>query len=153
MTYTITRQQIADAALKLRGVKFRHQGRDVTTGVDCVGLLHAMLVSVSYPHIVDAEAYKRTPPASLIRETLQANFDEIAVEDCGLGDILLMRVGGVKPRHAGIIVNMERDVEKGIVPQLIHTRAMANNGVAVVEPIRQWFKLCVHGYRLRGLID
>jgi len=151
--YQVKRQQIADAALSLRGVPFRHQGRDITTGVDCVGLLHAMLVKVGYPVIVDAEAYRRTPPAAVIRETLQANFDEIPVSECGLGDIFLMRVGGVKPRHASIIVSMETDIPKGKVPQLIHTRAMANNGKAVVEPIRQWIKFCVYGYRLRGLID
>lgn len=139
--------------MELRGVKFRHQGRDPETGVDCVGLLHAMLTKLEYPAIIDVEGYRRSPSASVIRETMRANFDEIDVSECGLGDIFLMRLGGAKPKHASVLVSTETNLERGFEPMIIHARGMANSGVVAVEPLRQWLPFCVVGFRLKGLID
>lgn len=139
--------------MELRGVKFRHQGRDPATGLDCVGLLHAMLTRLEYPAIIDVEGYRRTPSATVIRETMQANFDEIPVSECGLGDIFLMRLSGAKAKHASVIVSVDTDIARGVEPMIIHTRGFGSSGKAAVEPLRQWIKFCVYGYRLKGLID
>ncbi len=151
--FSVNRQQVVDAAMELQGVKFLHQGRDPKTGVDCVGLLHAMLTRLEYPAIIDVEGYRRTPSATVIRQTMQANFDEIPVSECGLGDIFLMRLSGAKAKHASVLVSHETDIARGIEPMIIHARGLANNGKVAVEPLRQWIKFCVYGYRLKGLID
>lgn len=151
--YEVTRRRIVNAALSLRGTRFRHQGRSAETGVDCVGFLYVVLKKLRYPAIVDVEGYRKTPPASIIRETLLQNFDEIPLADVGLGDIFLMRIGGRKPKHASILVSNVTDLEKGMEPQIIHAYGMGDKGSVVVEPLRQWRNKCVTAFRLRGLKD
>jgi len=152
MTYTVTRQQIVDEAMKLRGVKFRHQGRSAVTGVDCVGMLHVILTALDYPAIVDVEGYRKSPSATVIYETMCANFDEIPIDEVGLGDIYLMRIGGRKAKHASILVNDVRDVPRGIEPQIIHAHGMGTKGAVVLDALVNWWPQCVTGFRLRGLV-
>lgn len=151
--YEVTRQQIVDAALALQGARFRHQGRDPETGVDCVGLLVCVGRAINYPHILDVEGYRRVPSANTIRTTLNMNCDEIPLEEVRRGDIYLMRVGGVKPRHVAIRISDETDYEKGIEPMLIHAFGMGPGGTVTVESVRQRLPDCVVGFRIRGLID
>lgn len=151
--YQVTRRQFADAALACQGWPFRHQGRGELGAVDCVGLLYVALKTVEYPAIIDVEGYRRTPSATVIRETMRANFDEIPVSECGLGDIFLMRLSGAKAKHASVIVSVDTDIARGVEPMIIHTRGFGSSGKAAVEPLRQWIKFCVYGYRLKGLID
>lgn len=143
-----TRNEIIEAARQMLGVRFRHQGRDEVNGVDCVGFLVKIGETIGYPHIFDVEGYRRVPSANTIRETLRLNCDEIAVKDVGRGDIFLMRLGGIKPRHAAILYNAETDIEAGITPSIIHA---SHRGV-MIEPLSNfpssWF---VAGFRIRGL--
>lgn len=148
MTYT--RQQVADVARSMIGVRFRHQGRSRETGVDCVGMLAVMLTELGYP-IIDVEGYRRTPAAEVIRATMLKNFDEIPVSEVGLGDIFIMRTGGVKPRHASVLISTETDYEKGIEPQIVHALGLGTKGVVTAEPLRFWIRQCTYGFRLRGL--
>lgn len=148
---TFTRQQVADTAMSLVNVPFRHQGRDVATGIDCVGLPYIIAVMLDYPHRKDIEGYRRVPSANDIRETLRANCDEIDVSEVKVGDIYLMRFGGIKPRHVAVKVSDETDLARGIEPMLVHAKASA--GKVVVEPIRQWTKDFVCGFRMRGIKD
>lgn len=105
MPYSITRQEIIDAALSLRGTKFRHQGREAATGIDCVGYLVEVGKIIEYPEIFDVEGYRRTPAASVIRDMLRKNCREIPVEKAKPGDIYLMRMHGIKPRHTSIKIS------------------------------------------------
>ncbi len=150
--FTVTREEIVDAAMSLRGTRFRHQGRDAATGVDCVGFLAVVGGLIKYPKIFDLEGYRRTPSAQVIREMLRANCDEIPLNEVGIGDIFLMRMGGVKPRHAAIKLSDTIDIERGLEPQLIHAKGLGFDGAVVIEPIRQWISECVVGFRIRGLI-
>lgn len=129
------------------GLPFVHQGRCDKTGVDCVGLLVVMGQKIKYPKIVDAEAYRRTPSAQVIKEIIEMNCDEIPLDEAREGDIYLMRLGGIKPRHAAIIYKDERRPDE---PMLLHA---SKHGVRL-EPKRQypdsWF---VRAYRVRGLVD
>lgn len=151
--YQVTRKQIVDAALKLRGVRFRHQGRSAATGVDCVGMLHVVLTEVRYPMIVDVEGYRRSPAARVILETFQANFGEINIRDAGLGDIFLMRIGGRKAKHASILVSNVTDYPAGIEPQIIHAQGSGDHGAVVVEDLENWRPHIAKAFRLRGLVD
>lgn len=150
MTYT--REQIAEKAKSMLGVKFLHQGRS-RLGVDCVGLLHVILTELEYDGICDVEGYKASPPASVIYATLCQNFDEIPLSEVGVGDIYLMRIGGRKAKHASILISDETDLARGIVPELVHAHAICGVGRVIKEPRSQWLSQCVTGFRLRGLVD
>lgn len=135
----------------MRGIRFLHQGRS-REGVDCVGLLYVMLTELEYPAIIDVEAYRRSPPASVIYETMRANFDEIPVNEVGLGDIYLMRIpGGAKVKHASVVVNDKRDIFEGIEPQIVHAYELGTKAV-VVDALETWRPWCVYGFRLKGLV-
>lgn len=153
MTFTITRQEIADKALSMRGVRFLHQGRSRETGVDCVGFLAVILTEFCYP-IVDVVGYRSNPPAKVIYDTLCKNFDEIPVNEVSLGDIFLMRIGGGrKPKHASILVNDKTDLANGVEFEIVHAYALGGRGKVVKEPLAMWRTQCVRGFRFRGLID
>lgn len=153
MTFTITRREIADKALSMRGVRFLHQGRSRETGVDCVGFVEVILREFCYPMIVDVIGYRASPPAKIIYETLCKNFDEIPVDEVGLGDIFLMRIGGRKPKHASILVNDKTDLTRGVEPEIVHAYALGGRGKVVKEPLTMWQPQCVNGFRFRGLVD
>jgi hypothetical protein len=148
MTYT--RQQVADKALSLIGTRFLHQGRS-RLGVDCVGFLHVILTELGYDGICDVEGYKASPPARVIYETMCLNFDEIPVNEVGVGDIYLMRIGGRKIKHASVLVSDITDLESGIEPEIVHAYAIGTIGKVIKEPLRQWLPACAVGFRLRGL--
>ncbi len=152
MTYTVTRKAISDAAITMAGVRFVHQGRSVDTGVDCMGLLAVVLDRVGYTY-VDHEGYRRTPSADFIREMMLFNFDEIPLDDVGVGDIYLMRMGGIKPKHAAIKVTGQTDLIRGVEPQLVHASGLGTTGRVVIEPVRQRLASIVTAFRLRGLVD
>ena len=153
MTYSVTRKEIVEAALRLRGVRFRHQGRSATTGVDCVGMLHVILTELNYPAIVDVEGYRQSPSAAVIYKTLCANFDEIPFVSVGLGDIYLMRIGGRKAKHTSILVSNVTDYPAGIEPQIIHAYGSGDTGSVIVEDLENWKTRIVTAFRLRGLTD
>ena len=153
MTYSVTRQQIVDAALSMRGLRFRHQGRD-RNGIDCVGLLYLVLTEVGYPNIIDYEGYRKSPPASLVYDILCRNFDEIAVSDAKPGDIFLMRLpGSMKPKHASIYVSDVTDPQAGRVPAILHTYAMGAKGGVVIDNLSTWRQRIVTAFRLKGVTD
>lgn len=150
MAYSVTRQEVVDAAMSFRGVRFRHQGRD-RNGLDCMGLFAATLEAVNYPNIVDYEGYRKSPPASLVYETLKANFDEIDVTDAKPGDIFLLRPpGSQKAKHGAMLVSDITDPSTGRVPAMIH--AYATSGV-VIDNLSSWRNRIVTAFRLRGIID
>lgn len=153
MTYNVTRKEVVDAVLKCRGVRFRHQGRSMETGVDCAGLLYVVLQALRYPAIVDVEGYRSSPPAALIRATLRENFDEIPLEEVGPGDIYLMRIGhSIKPKHSAFLVSDQTDIAAGVEPQVVHAYGMNNTGVVIMEALSAWQNRLVYGFRLRGLV-
>lgn len=150
--YKVTRKEIVDAAMSLLGVPFRHQGRDPETGIDCVGLLVVIGRMINFPKVWDVEAYRRVPSADTIRQTLLLNCDEIPVAEVQAGDIYLMRIGGIKPRHTAVKINDDFDLAKGIEPKLIHAAGLGVTGQVTIEPVAQWIQNCVSGFRIKGLV-
>lgn len=144
--FTVTRQRIIEVARSYIGLPFVHQGRSKETGVDCVGLLVCMGTELEYPNLIDAEAYRRTPSANVIRAILGANCDEIPTHEAQEGDMYLMRLGGIKPRHASVLCHDPKYGE----PCIIHA---TKDGVRI-EPKRRfpdhWF---VSAFKARGVID
>lgn len=148
----ITREAIVTAAMSLLNTPFRHQGRDAVTGIDCIGLPLVVGEMIGYPHLADVKGYRRTPSANVIREMLRTNCDEIDKREVGIGDIYLMRMGGVKPRHVAIKLTDTLNLAKGVEPMLIHAKGIGTKGKVVIEPVRQWANDIVCGFRLRGVV-
>lgn len=152
MPYSVTRQQIVEAALSMRGWKFRHQGRGEDNSVDCVGLLVVIGQKIGYPNIIDVNDYRRMPKAETIRQVILQNCDEITVDEAGPGDFFLMRLTGRKLRHAAVKISDETDIEKGIQPMLIHS---GGSGIAKVkiEAISTYKHKIGAAFRVRGLVE
>lgn len=152
MAYQTTRKQIIDAAKSCAGIRFVHQGRS-ESGVDCVGLLVLVGKKINYPEIFDVQGYRRVPSADTIRETLRKNCDEIPIASALPGDIFLMRMGGVKPRHAAIYLGdrwSEQEDDPNPEPCIIHAVAP----VVKIQPLsdfpKEWF---VAGFRIRNIAE
>jgi hypothetical protein len=88
----MSRSALAEAAAGLEGTRFRLQGRDPATGLDCVGVLAAALVAVGRSAPL--------PKTYRLRTSTPGNIDTMA-RDCGLratvggvheGDVLLVHV-------------------------------------------------------------
>lgn len=151
--YQVTRDQIVEAAKSCLGWRFRHQARGEANSVDCVGLLVVIGRKIGFPEIVDVEGYRRWPSSDVIRATIGQNCDEIPVEEVRCGDIYLMRIGGRQPRHAAIRISDDTDIRRGTRPMLIHAKGVGSKGCVVMEPVADWIKNCVCGFRVRGLVD
>lgn len=152
MSFSVTRQQIIDAALTLVGVPFRHQGRSIETGVDCVGLLVVIGEKIGYPEIKDITNYRRMPKESMVREVIGQNCTEIAIDEAGPGDFYLIRLFKDRLCHAAVVLSTETDIPKGIVPMLIHAGGVGR-GKVKIEPISQYASKIGAAYRVRGLLD
>lgn len=150
MSFQTTRKAIIEAAETMLGLPFIHQGRSSETGVDCVGLLVVIGNMIGYPEVFDVEGYRRTPSAQVIRDTLRKNCDEIAVEDAKIGDIYLMRMGGIKPRHASILYTTEVDAINGKEPTILHATPKGIRVEAKRNYHPSWF---VSAFRIRGIVE
>lgn len=145
MTYSVTRKQITDAALSMQNVKFRHQGRSVETGADCIGYLKLIALKIKYPHVTDTLYYKRQPNAEELKRYLLLNLDEIPLADAGEGDIFLMRMDAGEPRHVSLKLDENR---------IIHSLGTAQKGGVMISKIRDYAaSQYVAAFRIRGLID
>lgn len=142
-----------DAARSLVGVPFIHQGRSAASGLDCVGMIIVLGHLIKYPHeIADVEGYARTPSAGKLLEMMNKNLDEIPLSEVRAGDIYLMRVGGIKPRHTAVRVSDELDIVNGKEPTMVHALNRGRMNRVVEHRCRQWQQGFVKGFRIRGLI-
>jgi hypothetical protein len=148
--YTITRQEILDASAKMLGLPFVHQGRSLETGVDCAGLLVVMGQLINYPRIFDVEGYRRVPNSTTIRQTLEQNLDQIPLDEVREGDIYLMRLGSLLPRHVAICWSNASDPVKGVEPKILHASPKGVRVEAIRNYPKQWY---VAGFRVKGVRD
>ena len=96
------RSRIVDEARKWIGVRWRHQGRDRTYGVDCVGLGLVVGWSLDLLPREDHTAYRHgTYGRSFQSRIERAGMILRPVEDMDLGDVLILEDGGY-PCHLGI---------------------------------------------------
>lgn len=151
--YSVTRQQIVEAARELIRLPFVHQGRSDETGADCVGILKAIAEKIGYPYeITDKVTYKRVPSYKDLLEHLRANMKEIKLSKVGVGDVILMRPPGSRqPMHVAICSSTESDSLHGKEPMMIHA---LNNGEVqrvVEQPQRIYKDGFVKGFRVKGL--
>lgn len=104
------RETVAAAALECvaAAVPFRHQGRHVSVGLDCAGLL-VHCVRVAGVPCVDERGYSRRPRGDYLRELLDAQpaLQRISRHRAGRGDLLLFRIRR-HPQHLGVCLGRGR---------------------------------------------
>jgi cell wall-associated NlpC family hydrolase len=91
---------IEQIALKYVGVKFKHQGRRIETGLDCAGLVLCVLRDAGMV-TADYTDYNANPCPQRLAEHLSKYADKVPVMECRSGDILLMLAEG-EARHLAI---------------------------------------------------
>lgn len=143
----MTRDEIVNAAMSMNGWRFRHQGRGEANMVDCVGLLVVVGRKVGYEKIYDLQDYRRTPSASELRQLLEANMDEVPLDDARRGDVYLMRLDGIKPRHTSIRISDDPGA------RILHAYGNGKTGRVQIDTVRRWQQRLVAAFRLRGVED
>ena len=96
--------EIAARARALVGVRFRSQGRDPQTGLDCVGL--AAIAAEVPPERVPRDYTLRGEHLAAIEATLdRAGFQRRDGLQAGAGDVAVMKVGPAQLHLAVLIDN------------------------------------------------
>jgi cell wall-associated NlpC family hydrolase len=131
-----------EAARRYLGVPFRHQGRDPSVALDCIGLLYVSTRDIGRADLLvhDKSGYGRNPLAGLLESGLRDAFGE-PVADMRAGDVVAMRDKGRAVRHVAILA----DYPLGGL-SLIHTDSKIGR---VVEHRldERWARLIVNTYR------
>ena len=91
------------------GVKFRHQGRSLSHGVDCLGLIICIAQQLQLEskqgimlHELDQRIYSKTPDSHRLYQTLHMHLQEVSIDTISAGHIALMEFDR-NPQHLAII--------------------------------------------------
>jgi len=98
---TINRYDIIKIAREYKGVPYRHQGRSVTTGVDCVGLLTLVANRIGLEYN-DNLRYTKNPKTFNLKPILDTILVPINKNDIKVGDVMLFKID-VEPQHVAIV--------------------------------------------------
>lgn len=133
-----TRQLIVDTARSALGTPFRHQGRSLTHGVDCIGLIICVMHKLG---LSDFEylSYPMQPPADLMTQTMRELLQVIPFEQAQPGDIYRFQVAG-EPIHVGIATDC------GVI-HAVHSKG----GVVEHRLDHAWQRRIVETYKLPGV--
>lgn len=88
------------AARECLGTPFRHQGRLVGVGLDCVGVVVHALQAVGID-VIDQRGYGDVPSNGLLESAIEQQPTLVRVTTIMPGDILLMRMLG-QPTHVAL---------------------------------------------------
>ena len=133
-----TRQAVVDTARSALGTPFRHQGRSLTRGVDCIGLVICVMHQLSLSDF-DYLNYPMTPPADLMTKTMRELLQVIPVGQARPGDLYRFKVAG-EPIHVGIATDVGA----------IHAVQSAR-GVVEHRLDSTWKSWIVEAYRIPGV--
>lgn len=103
----VTRQEISDEADKWIGIRWRHQGRGLGHGIDCVG--HVIRVADSLglsAGFEDVLQYSRSPYYESLLQPLRAHLNEKPMKDVAIGDVAVFKDSKF-PCHVGIITKAD----------------------------------------------
>jgi len=141
MSETPTPGAVIAAARQCLGTPFRHQGRLLSFGLDCAGVVVHVCRTLGVD-VIDVEGYGRTPNAGQLERAMDAQPTIRRVDDVTdrqPADILLMRLG-TDPQHLAIFTGNT----------IIHAHEASGNCVEhVLSPV--WASRIVAVYRFRGI--
>ncbi len=93
--------RIVDAARAWLGVRWRHQGRNSHSGVDCIGLCICVARECGY-RVPDATGYARRQDGGQLIAVLSSHLSVVPTDQGRQGDVALFRDEGF-PVHVGIM--------------------------------------------------
>lgn len=101
-------------SLTTRNVRWRHQGREPETGLDCIGLPRWGLMQQmgALPEGLEREfdAYQRRPDGKRLLSVMRDWFDEVGRDDIQPADMVVV-YDWSNPQHIAIMVNQNEAVE------------------------------------------
>jgi NlpC/P60 family putative phage cell wall peptidase len=141
----VTRQEIITEARSWIGTPYIASQRAKQAGCDCVGLFWGITdqlkLDVSKDLVLQPN-YEKYAFGNSLLVALRKYMDEVPRDQMDIGDLLVLRVGGV-PTHVGILANLNgRDT-------LIH--ADTKRGV-IETPLGYWLSKIVTVFRVRELV-
>ena len=96
----VTRQDIVSAARECLGTPFRHQGRRVSSGLDCAGVVIYVAHRLGISDF-DTREYGRLPHEDKLKRHLTAHMDVVPNGSWREGDVLLLAFER-EPQHLAI---------------------------------------------------
>lgn len=133
-----TSDEIIDQARTYKGVKWRHQGRNRSTGIDCVGLI-AMVAKDLKISDYDFTSYQRRANGDEFLTHFRSNLPEVHVNDIEPGDVLVFADSKYQC-HAGIMSY------KHGRPHFIHSFA-GTRKVVEQELCKKWLEKLTHAFK------
>src|SRR5688500_295986 len=99
----VSRADVVRVARSLVGVRFKHQGSDPATGIDCRGVLeHVGLVL--WGRKIPLRDYQRTPSGAEFLEKMRAELEEVPIDEAREGDAVLIHLPKTaEAQHGGIL--------------------------------------------------
>ncbi len=114
---TLATMMVAEAR-RLRGVRFRHQGRHHEYGLDCLGLLVVVgsrcgiTLAGQSPHMIDRRDYSSRPDTVMLREQLGRWLRPVTQPQPG--DVLLLDILG-EPQHLALVSDYPHPAALGMI--------------------------------------
>lgn len=140
----VARADVVAAARRYISVPFKHQGRSLVTGIDCVGLIIGVAHELAISDF-DVADYSRSPDPRMMRAHLLEHLDEIGFKQVLPGDILWYRIER-DPQHLGIVTTTEPEI------CMVHAFAKPPVQACVEQPLGQLWKRLIAGcFRYRGI--
>lgn len=96
-----SRLDIVTEARRWLDTPFKHQGRQLGVGVDCVGVVFGVAWALGLSDF-DYRIYPRMPNTDTMSTLLRAHLVPIPKSDAREGDVLHMSIGG-RPQHVGLL--------------------------------------------------
>jgi cell wall-associated NlpC family hydrolase len=102
---------LAESAMKYVGVRWRHQGRNRSSGLDCLGLLIVALEDLGFD-VEDCTSYDRRPDDRLLLSKVSSQLDRVDKSDIQSGDVILLHFQNrnKSPYHFAIVTENGRMV-------------------------------------------
>jgi len=131
------------------GVKFRHQGRSITHGVDCLGLVMCVADKLSLKNkngqllaSCDNHHYSKTPNSAQLHYELSEHLNNVPLSEMRAGDIALMEYDK-NPQHLAIITDYDSNNNFGCIHAFAPTRKVVEHRLDGC-----WIERITHIFRL-----
>ena len=134
----MTGDDIVEEARGWIGTPFHHQARLKGHGVDCVGLLVGVAMALGIRHC-DRKDYSRMPDGVSLEKELDAQLDQVPLDQVMPGDVLMFRMPRL-PRHVAIYAG----------ETMIHSTSDAGR-VVEVNLDAYWQRALKKAYRFKGI--
>jgi len=123
-------------------VPFRHQGRNPTIGLDCVGMVGAGMNVIGRPYM-DRKGYGREPHKNGLRDMLVANLGAaVPRAEMRPADVVLVKFDG-EPRHVALITDIGGRL--GMIHVHSENKRVQEHGIGVAGD--RWFDCIVEVFR------